>query len=208
LGHVDRVAGKLDGLKDFAHGPWPWYQTAVAQLAAGRVDLFTKTCDQFRLRFGDPNNLRDLDIAHLLNNACCLRPETAKGFPASRDLLLRVLNDPKNKQNPALIWHFGTAGMFLYRQGMYQQAAPYLIQSVASNYPPCSALAESFLAMTYKRAGRDREARLALEEAKRLVSSMGEPKMQDWGETVFNILACRIALAEAQQVVAGQAGRN
>lgn len=140
---------------------------AIAQLKAGEIDAYRRTCANLLQRFATTD---DPGIARNVLLACVLRPDA---LPDMAQLLplAHVASPPPNDFGPP------EAGAALYRGGKYVEAVCCLER--AAKVYPLRAEDWCFLAMARHRLGRSGEARQALEEAIRWIDSANHEDKED-----------------------------
>jgi tetratricopeptide (TPR) repeat protein len=167
---------------------------AVAQLQAGEVGAYRKTCAALVRHF---EKTKDPDVAANVLRACVLRPDALPDM--TRLLPLARAATPPDDPGPP------EAGAALYRADRYAEAVRRF-ETAAKVYHP-RAGAWCFLAMAHHRLGHAGAARHALAEAVRWIAQADREELDDltatrpaWGAWHEKV-ECECLLAEAMKLV-------
>jgi len=179
-----------------------WFHGTVAQLVAGRPDLYGEQCRAMLRRFGDA---RDWVTAERISKACLLRPDDPSVVAQAAKLAGRGLEDAPD--NP---WTLFAAGLASYRTGDHEsaldrmkrgrEASTIIDRSEIPCYEASTLLVE---AMACARLNRMGAARQSLDQADRILegrfpregaSSQYPTPWPDWA-------LCQILWREAGRVV-------
>lgn len=104
-------------------------------------------------------------------------------------------------ESPNLGWFVLTEGMAAYRAGKYADAVE-ILKKTRINAHPAQCLTDLFLAMAQHRSGQTAEARQTLDGAFAIIRGEAPANSADWGEGWIDWLGCRIAMSEAESVLA------
>jgi tetratricopeptide (TPR) repeat protein len=168
-----------------------WYHTALLQLALGNVDAYRTLCARMLDQFRDED---DEDADAKMAWAFALGDHGAADL---REVVTRAETAYSANDGDVAILH--TLGALHYRQGRYEDARETLEQAARQQGPDADAYDWLFLAMTYHRLGRPRDAKRNLDQARiwlqqqKLSSPDGERKL-DWDERLELKLLEREAL--------------
>jgi tetratricopeptide (TPR) repeat protein len=186
--------------------PWTtedamWYVSAVAQLRAGRIDVYQKLRDEMLARFGDGTG--DVERVARLG---LMWPDGREAIAKAIPLAERVF-----RANPTSIFVQYTASLAAYRSGRFEVALERLSRRGGATNPAIKVdfrpnydcLSELVRAMALARLGRPRPARDSLVRAERMMSEYhsAEDSAENYPYVWQEWAHCEIIHREARAVV-------
>ena len=140
-----------------------WYQCALTQLSAGRLDEYRTDCGAMLQRFGQTEKSGD---GHWVAWACALAPDATADWPK-----VIVLAEKAAQSDPKSFQYQNTFGAVLYRAGRLGEAvkrlteADRLVTEPSKSQNSSPAYSWFFLAMAHHRLGHSEEAKQWFDKA-------------------------------------------